>query len=135
MNPLVHISNKADNVMGPLVIQDVDQNTSAFAKPSGSGPIRLSSYTIQTELGDDAGSALLIQSYSGAINKVSFAVVTYLRSLARADAEGTNEEAASPPDALIRHLLKRGHLTKMTIVEEAKYFAQISSRVHQAELC
>lgn len=104
--------------------------------------LRASSYTIYVDLPDNAEEMLLIHGYSGAYDKVSRRVATYVRSLEagrppkplfgewrpEAPIEG---EVIPPSEATIAVLKKRGHLTEMSTEEEEAFFSQLATKMHQ----
>lgn len=106
-------------------------------------PLRTSSYTIYVDLPGDATQMLLVHGYTGAYDRVSRGVATYLRSLEKAVAAkplygawGSEPalDGAPPPvaDETIERLKKRGYLTPMTDAEEEAFFTNMSSTVQHA---
>jgi len=84
---------------------------------------------------------LLVHGYTGAYNKVSRRVATYLRSLeVKAPPKplygdwtpepAINGEITPPSEATIELLKKRGYLTKMTPEEEEAFFVKLATKLH-----
>ncbi len=103
--------------------------------------LRTSSYTIYVDLPKDEEQMLLVHSYTGAYDKVSRRVATYLRSLEvknppkplygdwspEPSIEG---EIIAPSQASIELLQKRGYLTDKTVLEEQEFFVQMATKLH-----
>jgi uncharacterized protein len=126
----------------PLLPDDVPR---LEGRPEGTGPQRTSSYTIYVDLPDDPESMLLVHTYSGAYDRVSRRVATYLRAHEAGHAPkplyGTwspeprvDGEVAAPADETIARLRKRGYLTRLSVAEEEAYFAHVASRLHHASV-
>lgn len=115
--------------MVPLELPYANMEKPSLALPHGKGPIRTSDYTILCDLEEDNGSVLLVHSYTGAINRVSSKVATYLRALIPRKSRRAISTVA-PPDAVVKQLLQRGHLTTMSVEQEVDYFARVANRVH-----
>jgi uncharacterized protein len=102
-------------------------------------PLRTSGYVIYVDLPADPEQKLLIHGYTGAYDRVSSAVVAYLRSLETCAAQplyGTWSAESAPAgpapvvaDATIERLKKRGYLTPMTPAEEVAFFTTMSSNL------
>jgi uncharacterized protein len=130
----------------PLTLPDVvlrPEGVPAFDRREQSfegRPLRTSSYLIYVDLPGDATQMLLVHGYTGAYDRVSRGVATYLRALEEAVAArplyGTwgSEPAldgTAPPvaDETIERLKKRGYLTPMTDAEEEAFFTNVSSKI------
>ncbi|TRU69792.1 MAG: SPASM domain-containing protein [Microcystis viridis Mv_BB_P_19951000_S69] len=103
--------------------------------------LRTSSYTIYVDLPSSTDEMLLVHGYTGAYNKVSRRVATYLRSLeVKAPPKplygdwtpepAINGEITPPSEATIELLKKRGYLTKMTPEEEEAFFVKLATKLH-----
>ena len=114
-------------------------------RSDGSGPERTSSYTVYVDLPDEAEQMLLVHAYTGAFDRVSRRVATYLRTLEPVHAPrplygswsaepAVDGEVARPSDATLERLRRRGYLTRMTADEEQAYFANVALRLHQVAL-
>ncbi len=107
--------------------------------------LRTSSYTIYADLPDNSEDMLLVHGYTGAYDKVSRRVATYLRSLEAKRApkplygEWSPEpeidgEVVRPSDETIATLVKRGYLVTLTPKEEEAFFTRVTHRVHGASI-
>src|SRR5689334_20444233 len=107
--------------------------------------LRTSSYTIYVDLPDDGEQMLLVHGYTGAYDKVSRRVATYMRSLELKRApkplygEWTPEPAVEgqvrpPSDNTIEVLKRRGYLTEKSLEEEEELFASFSESIHARNL-
>lgn len=103
--------------------------------------LRTTNYIIYVDLPANTEEMLLVQTYTGAFDKVSRKVATYVRSLAierppRPLYGDWSPEPASeadtpvPSDETIRTLVKRGYLTSMTIEQETDFFRRYVDRLH-----
>ncbi len=108
-------------------------------------PLRASSYVIYIDLPDNPEDMLLIHGYTGAHDRVSRRVATYVRALAARPAskplygawspEPARESPAPPPsDQAIEALKKRGYLTTLTVEEEEARFTDLAARIHYGRL-
>ncbi len=102
---------------------------------------RASSYTIYVDLPEDQEKMLLVHGYTGAYDKVSQRVATYLRSLEvkkppkplygdwspEPSIEG---EVIAPSQATIELLKRRGYLTDKTVEEEQAFFVEMATKLH-----
>ena len=102
---------------------------------------RASSYTIYVDLPEDREKMLLVHGYTGAYDKVSQRVATYLRSLEvkkppkplygdwspEPSIEG---EVIAPSQATIELLKRRGYLTDKTVEEEQAFFVEMATKLH-----
>jgi uncharacterized protein len=113
--------------------------------PEGSGPQRASSYVVYVDLPDDSEHMLLTHAYTGAYDRVSRRVATYVRSLEPVHAPkplyGTwspeppvDGNVIAPAADTIERLRRRGYLTCMTQEEEETYFTYVASRLHHVSL-
>jgi uncharacterized protein len=113
------------------------------AAQAGPRSLRASSYVIYVDLPRDAEHMLLVHGYTGAFDKVSRRVATFVR--AREDGRApkplygdwTAEPAAEsspdqpgPPDRQVDVLIKRGYLTYLTRDEELSRFTAIADGLH-----
>jgi uncharacterized protein len=104
--------------------------------------LRASSYNIYVDLPDNPEEMLLVHGYSGAYDKVSRRVATYVRSLEagrppkplfgewRPEAPIAGE-VIPPADETIAVLKRRGYLTEMTIEAEQAFFSTMATTMHQ----
>src|ERR1700712_5739382 len=112
------------------------------------GMLRTSSYTIYVDLPGNEEEMLLVQTYTGAFDRVSRRVATYVRSLeagrppkplygdwtpepASVDEAG---ESATPADETIDVLRRRGYLTPMSREEEEEFFTRYVEKLHGLHL-
>lgn len=107
--------------------------------------VRASSYNIYVDLPNSSEEMLLVHGYTGAYDKVSRRVATYLRSLETRrppkplfghwSPEPTLDGEIIPPtDKAIETLRRRGYLTEMNPEEEEKFFSNFATLVHQQSL-
>jgi len=107
--------------------------------------LRTSSYTIYVDLPGNADEMLLVHSYTGAYDKVTRRVATYLRSLEIhrppkplygewSPEPPVDGHAVPPSDVTIQTLKKRGYLTTMTTDEEEAFFGQTAAKFHHASI-
>jgi len=108
--------------------------------------MRTSSYTIYVDLPDNSQEMLLVHGYSGAYDRVSRKVATYLRSLeARRPprplyGSWTSEpaleggEAEKPSDTTLEVLRRRGYLTELSEEEEEALLARMATKIHQQKV-
>ena len=73
LDALIHVSTPA--------VLDGRETLAREWHPEGSGPQRASSYIVYVDLPDDSEHMLLTHSYTGAYDRVSRRVATYVRSL------------------------------------------------------
>jgi uncharacterized protein len=107
---------------------------------AASGILRTSSYTIYVDMPHNPGEMLLVHGYTGAFDKVSTRVATYLRAKEdrRAPKPLYGDWAPDPvvadapdlPDNLVDVLLQRGYLTNLTREEELERFTFVADSVH-----
>jgi len=101
--------------------------------------LRTSSYTIYCDLPGNYDEMLLVQTYTGAFDRVSRKVATYVRSLeaGRPPKPLYGDWTPEPPvdgtvttssDSTLERLRKRGYLTSMTREQEAGWFSPCGSR-------
>ena len=107
--------------------------------------MRTSSYVIYVDLPQHRDQMLLVHGYTGAYDRVSKKVATFVRSLEPRRApkplygDWTPEPAmdgrAEPPDdATISILRRRGYLTEMTLELEEEFFKKLVQKLHDATL-
>ncbi len=105
--------------------------------------LRTSSYVIYVDLPHNEEDMLLVHGYSGAYDKVSCRVATYLRSLETGHppkplyGEWSPEPAIegqtiSPTEETINVLKRRGYLTQKTVEEESALFEKMVSTLHNS---
>ena len=103
--------------------------------------LRTSSYTIYVDLPANSEEMLLVQTYTGAFDRVSSRVATYVRSLeARRPAKPlygdwspepvATPEVAQPTEATIDTLVRRGYLTTLSLEQEEQFFARYVEQLH-----
>lgn len=108
---------------------------------------RTSSYTIYVDLPNNSSEMLLVHGYTGAYDRVSRRVASYVRSLERKRAPKplygdwraepeleTNGRVREPSADSIKHLKKRGYLTEMTHKEEQEFFGRFVTRLHEQRI-
>lgn len=102
---------------------------------------RTSSYVIYVDLPNDPDDMLLVHGYTGAYDRVSKGVATYVRSLELRKApqplygtwtpERQDQIVTSrPSDETIRILRQRGYLTTLTFEAEQSAFQHFASKIH-----
>src|SRR5436309_1057326 len=107
--------------------------------------LRTSSYTIYVDLPGNQDEMLLVHTYTGAFDRVSRRVATYVRSLEAGRppkplyGDWTPEpaldgEAAPPSDETIGVLSRRGYLTAMTGEQEEEFFTRYVDKLHGLHL-
>ncbi|HSR67383.1 MAG TPA: radical SAM protein [Acidobacteriota bacterium] len=107
--------------------------------------LRTSSYTIYADLPGERERVLLVHGYTGAYDRVSSSVASYLRSLEAGPPPAPLYGAWSPPpkpkeapeppsDATLQQLEQRGYLTRRTVEEEREFFSRVANRHHQDTL-
>jgi uncharacterized protein len=103
--------------------------------------MRTSSYTIYVDLPGNTEEMLLVHTYTGAFDRVSRQVATYVRSLEigrppkplygdwtpEAPVEG---EFTPPSEATIEVLQRRGYLTSLNPQQEEELFARYAEKMH-----
>jgi uncharacterized protein len=107
--------------------------------------LRASSYTIYVDLPDNSEEMLLVHGYTGAYDKVSRRVATYVRSLEarrpprplygawspEPEVEGL---VPAPSDESIKILKARGYLTEMSLEQEEEYFEKFVAKLHAGQM-
>lgn len=104
--------------------------------------LRASSYNIYVDLPDNPEEMLLVHGYSGAYDKVSRHVATYVRSLevgrpprplygTWSPAPPIEGEVRPPSEATMAVLKKRGYLTEMSVEAEAALVSKVATTMHQ----
>jgi uncharacterized protein len=107
--------------------------------------LRTSSYTIYVDLPENKEEMLLVHGYTGAYDKVSRRVATYVRSLEQVRAPkplygdwspepAVDGQVNSPSERTIEVLRSRGYLTAMSPQEEEEAFAQFATKLHQRNI-
>jgi uncharacterized protein len=103
--------------------------------------LRTSSYTIYVDLPENEEEMLLVHTYTGAFDRVSRRVATYVRSLEAGrppkplygdwSPEPAAEGEATPPsDATLGVLQRRGYLTAMSREQEEEFFTRYVEKLH-----
>lgn len=118
----------------------------ATASPSGPAPqitvrsLRTSSYIIYVDLPRNNHEMLLVHGYTGAFDKVSNRIATFVR--AKEDRKAPKplygdwtpdpviESAPEIPDSYVQLLQRRGYLTYLTREEELERFTSIADGLH-----
>ena len=106
--------------------------------------LRTSNYTIYVDLPDEPGNMLLVHGYSGAYDKVSQRVATYVRDRQQGPIpkplygdwepeEKLDSQSVPPSDAALETLKKRGYLTDLGPEEEAERFEGMVDRLHHLQ--
>ncbi|HEX5289102.1 MAG TPA: radical SAM protein [Streptosporangiaceae bacterium] len=110
--------------------------------PAVTGPrdLRTSSYVIYVDLPRDDRNMLLVHGYTGAFDKVSRRVATFVRGLEDRRApkplygdwapEPAREDSGDLADQHVDVLVKRGYLTYLTREEELRRFTDIADGLH-----
>jgi uncharacterized protein len=104
--------------------------------------LRASSYNIYVDLPGNHEEMLLVHGYSGAYDKVSRRIATYVRSLevgrppkplygTWSPEPSIVGEVISPSEATLAVLKKRGYLTEMTVEAEEAFFSKVAAKIHQ----
>jgi uncharacterized protein len=107
--------------------------------------LRTSSYTIYVDLPGEPSDMLLVHGYTGAYDKVSRKVATYLRSLDPVRppkplyGDWTPEPAIegqppAPSEQTLEVLKKRGYLTEKAAEEESALFSNMAELLHRKTL-
>lgn len=107
--------------------------------------LRTSSYTIYVDLPGDEESMLLVHGYTGAYDRVSRRVATFLRSREPKRppkplyGEWTPEppvdgEVLPPSDEAIEELRSRGYLTELSEDDERAFLKQAVTRLHEQKM-
>ncbi|MDI1451083.1 radical SAM protein [Polyangium sp. 6x1] len=108
--------------------------------------LRASSYNIYVDLPESRkGEMLLVHGYTGAYDKVSRRVATYVRSLEARPAPKPLYGSWSPEEAIegvvlppsvqtIATLHRRGYLTMLSVEEEEALFSDIAAKLHFRDL-
>ncbi len=121
---------------------DVPPITLAELNLPGRTEIRTSSYTIYVDLPGSSDEMLLVHGYTGAYDRVSKRVATFLRSREPSHApkplygdwspernlDGTPVELSDESMAILE---KRGYLVRLTVEEEESLFVKLAARHHQ----
>ncbi|MEM7584561.1 MAG: radical SAM protein [Acidobacteriota bacterium] len=106
--------------------------------------LRTSNYTIYVDLPEEPEKMLLVHGYSGAYDKVSRRVATYVRNCQEgpipkplygnwSPEQQIDEEVARPSDAAMEVLQKRGYLTALSPEEESERFAGMVGKLHHLQ--
>lgn len=103
--------------------------------------LRTSSYTIYVALPDNDSEVLLVHGYTGAFDRVSRSVASYLRSLESSPVPrplygewlsevAFTEEPQEASEEALSTLKRRGYLTELPPGEEAERFSAFATKVH-----
>jgi uncharacterized protein len=106
--------------------------------------MRASSYVIYVDLPNDQQEMLLVHGYTGAYDKVTRRVATYVRSLEVSrppkplygewSPEPPVEGVIEPPSSeTLRVLRRRGYLTDMTVQQEEGFLKKITQKLHERQ--
>src|SRR5947199_9071910 len=107
--------------------------------------LRTSSYTIYVDLPGNQDEMLLVHTYTGAFDRVSRRVATYVRSLEAGRSPKplygdwtpeppTAGEMKPPSDGAIETLQRPGYLTPMAREEEGGFFTRYVEKLHGLHL-
>lgn len=107
--------------------------------------LRASSYVIYVDLPDNDDEMLLVHGYTGAYDRVSRRVATYVRSLeARRPPKPlygswsaeppVNGEAEKPSDEALATLRRRGYLTEMSPPQEEALLRKLAVKIHDHKM-
>ena len=99
--------------------------------------MRASSYNIYISLPDEPEHELLIHGYTGAVDKVSKELATYIRSLkfARASVSNNGHNGHyAPSSETIEILKRRGYITDKPKGEEEAFFVKMATRLQASNL-
>ncbi|EYF03091.1 radical SAM/SPASM domain-containing protein [Chondromyces apiculatus] len=127
----------------PPVTRPLSTNEPSATSSEVTPHLRTSSFTIYVDLPGEPSDMLLVHGYTGAYDRVSRRVATYLRSLETHRAPKplygqwvseprVDGQVVTPSDAVIAILKKRGYLVDMSPEEEDQFFSGIAGRYHQA---
>ncbi len=106
--------------------------------------LRTSNYTIYVDLPDEPDNMLLVHGYSGAYDKVSRRVATYVRHCQNgpipkplygdwSPEPEQDGEVAEPSEAALETLKKRGYLTDLGPEDEAQRFENMVGKLHHLQ--
>lgn len=104
--------------------------------------MRTSSYTIYVDLPDNRSEMLLVHGYTGAYDRVSRRVASFLRSREARRAPRplygewspepeVPEDSEPPSEEVVRLLEQRGYLTPLAPEDEEKLFARLAEKLHE----
>lgn len=110
----------------------------------GDPMLRTSSYTIYVDLPDNKDEMLLVHSYTGAFDRVSRRVATYVRSLEEGRPpkplygdwtaeKPPNGDVSLPSDEVVALLKKRGYLTSLPRDKEEHFFKTLVEKIHERQ--
>ena len=111
----------------------------------GGHMLRTSSYTIYVDLPGNNEEMLLVHGYTGAYDKVSRRIATYVRSLELrrppkplygdwSPDPDIRDQAQPPGPRAIEVLKKRGYLTEMSTEQEEEYFVKLTNKLHERQV-
>lgn len=129
----------------PYVPGDVSELDLSGRDLAARSQLRTSSYTIYVDLPGNTDDMLLVHGYTGAYDRVSKRVATYLRSLEPRHppkplyGDWTPEtnpagEVFEPSEQTIDVLRRRGYLVPLSPEEEEALFVKLASRHHLARI-
>lgn len=106
--------------------------------------LRTSSYTVYVDLPDNQEEMLLVHGYTGSYDLVSRRVATYIRFLESKNPPKPlygdwspepeiDGEVATPTDATVEILKKRGYLTEMSPADEEEFFVKMATKLHHLQ--
>jgi uncharacterized protein len=107
--------------------------------------LRTSSYTIYVDLPENSEEMLLVHGYTGAFDKVSRRVATYVRSLearrpprplygAWSPEPEAEDGSIAPSDQTLEVLKRRGYLTELLPEEEEDVFVKFAGDIHERQV-
>jgi uncharacterized protein len=107
--------------------------------------LRTSSYTIYVDLPENNEDMLLVHGYTGAFDKVSRRVATYVRSLearrpprplygAWSPEPEADDRSLVPSDGTLEVLKRRGYLTDLSPEEEEAAFVKFATEIHEHQI-
>lgn len=106
--------------------------------------LRTSSYTIYVDLPGKSDEMLLVHGYSGAYDRVSRPVASYVRSLevrrppkplygVWRDEPAVDGNVPIPSDETLEILRRRGYLTEMSVEAEEDFLVRLAGRLHEKQ--
>ena len=104
--------------------------------------MRTSSYVVYIDLPEDRDNMLLVHGYTGAYDRVSRSVATFLKSREKAEVArplygswrtefAASESARQPDDSTVDTLRRRGYLTSLSADDERSLVGRLAETAHQ----
>ncbi len=127
-----------------MVLPRVDRDEPSVVNPT-ERRLRTSSYTIYVDLPNNSHEMLLVHGYTGAFDRVSGKVATWVRSMEvkrpirplygqwTPEPEIAPGTVAEPSPESIAILKRRGYLTELTLQEEEDRLAGIATTLHKQQ--